>query len=144
MYKLLVPVDGSEPSKRAVKAATDIASGKEQAEITILYVSPSSVYFPYHAPMLSVDDDLLEIEKKQGNELLEETIKEASATSKATFKKKHLYGNAAKEIVEYADDTKQNMIVMGNRGMGAFGQMILGSVSNKVLHLSKCPVLIVK
>ncbi|RYM04601.1 universal stress protein [Sporolactobacillus sp. THM7-7] len=145
MYKILVPVDGSEPASRAVKEAVVIAEGKEHTEITLMYVSPSPVYYPYFATVgPSIEADVKEVEEKEGNKLLDSIIEKESANTKAAFRKKHLYGIAAKEICDYANDTKQDMIVMGNRGLGAFGQVILGSVSNKVLNLAHCPVLIVK
>ncbi|MCO7126224.1 universal stress protein [Sporolactobacillus shoreicorticis] len=145
MYKILVPVDGSEPANRAVNEAVSIASGKKDAEITLLYVSPSPVYFPFYSMVgPSLDADVKEVEEREGNQMLDDTIKKASKGTSVTFRKKHLYGIAAQEICDYANDTKKDLIIMGNRGMGAFGQMILGSVSNKVLQLAQCPVMIVK
>lgn len=145
MYEILVPVDGSEPAARAVKEAVSIAEGKKDVEITLIYVSPSPVYFPFYSMVgPSLDADVKEVEEKEGNHMLDDIIEKESRNTKVLFKKKHLYGIAAQEIVDYANDTKQDLIVMGNRGMGAFGQVILGSVSNKVLHLAKCPVMIVK
>ncbi|MCO7174553.1 universal stress protein [Sporolactobacillus kofuensis] len=145
MYKILVPVDGSEPASRAVQEAVSIASGKAEAEITLLYVSPSPIYFPYYSMVgPSLDANVKEIEEQEGNKMLDDIIKKNVQDTKVKFRKKHLYGIAAQEICDYATDTKKDLIVMGNRGMGAFGQVILGSVSNKVLNLAKCPVMIVK
>jgi nucleotide-binding universal stress UspA family protein len=145
MYEILVPVDGSDPARRAVKEAVSIAEGKKDVEITLLYVSPSPVYFPFYSMVgPSLDADVKEVEEKEGNQMLDDLITEESKSANVTFKKKHLYGIAAQEICDYANDTKKDLIVMGNRGMGAFGQVILGSVSNKVLHLANCPVMIVK
>ncbi|BBN98507.1 universal stress protein [Sporolactobacillus terrae] len=145
MYKILVPVDGSDPAMRAVDEALAIASGKKEAEITLLYVSPSPVYFPFYSMVgPSLDADVKEVEEREGNQMLDDIIAKAVAPKSVTLRKKHLYGIAAQEICDYASDTKKNMIVMGHRGMGAFGQVMLGSVSNKVLQLASCPVLIVK
>ncbi len=145
MYRILVPVDGSEPASRALREAVTIAEGKQEAEITLIYVSPSPVYFPFYSMVgPSLDADVKEVEEKEGNQMLDELIEKESANTNIKFHKKHLYGIAAQEICDYANDTKIDMIVMGNRGMGAFGQVILGSVSNKVLHLADCPVMIVK
>ncbi|WKB34996.1 universal stress protein [Terrilactibacillus sp. S3-3] len=145
MYKILVPVDGSEPAERALDEAIDLAEGKgPDTLVTLLYVSPSPIYFPYYSMVgPSLDADVKEVEEKQGNELLNSLVKKIEGKTKAKLETKHLYGIAAQEIVNYADDTKVNMIVMGNRGMGAFGKVILGSVSSKVLHLAECPVVIV-
>ena len=50
----------------------------------------------------------------------------------------------AKAIVDQAEAIKADMIVMGNRGMGQFAEILLGSVCNKVISFAKCPVVIVK
>ncbi len=50
----------------------------------------------------------------------------------------------AKAIVDQADAIKADTIVMGNRGMGQFVEIFLGSVGNKVISFAKCPVVIVK
>ncbi|WP_100487526.1 universal stress protein [Sporolactobacillus pectinivorans] len=145
MYEILVPVDGSAPALRAVDEAVAIAEGKKDVDITLIYVSPSPVYFPFYSMVgPSLDADVKEVEEKEGNQMLDDIIEKASEHTKVKFKKKHLYGIAAQEITDFANDTKKDLIVMGNRGMGAFGQVMLGSVSNKVLHLANCPVMIVK
>ena len=51
---------------------------------------------------------------------------------------------AAPEIVKYAQKNNYDLIVIGARGMGSAKEMLLGSVSNQVLHTSKVPVLLVR
>jgi nucleotide-binding universal stress UspA family protein len=53
-------------------------------------------------------------------------------------------GDAASNITGYAHKEGFDVIVIGSRGLGRFKEMVLGSVSNKVLHQAKCSVLIVK
>jgi nucleotide-binding universal stress UspA family protein len=53
-------------------------------------------------------------------------------------------GDAASNIVVYARNGGFDTIIMGSRGVGRFKEMVLGSVSNKVLHHAKCSVMIVK
>lgn len=53
-------------------------------------------------------------------------------------------GDASSEILHYADKNNIDLIVIGARGLGKFKQLLLGSVSNKVITHSHCPVLIVK
>ncbi len=50
----------------------------------------------------------------------------------------------AKEIISFSDSKKINLIVIGSHGQTGFNRMILGSVSNKVSQLAKCPVLIIR
>ncbi|MFT8361801.1 MAG: universal stress protein [Sporolactobacillus sp.] len=144
MLKIVVPIDGSEPANRALDQALTIAEGKNDVEITLLYVSPSPVYFPYYSMVgPSLSEDAKEVEEREGNQMLDD-IADKKMAAHVKFVKRHLYGIVAQQICDYANDTKADLVVMGNRGMGAFGQMMLGSVSNKVLHLANCPVMIVK
>ena len=53
-------------------------------------------------------------------------------------------GDAAQEIVRAAEHEKVDQIAMGTRGMSALGNLLLGSVAQKVLHLGHTPVLLVK
>ena len=53
-------------------------------------------------------------------------------------------GSPAEEIVNVAEDRGCSLIIVGNRGLGAFSRTLLGSVSNKVINASKISVLVVK
>lgn len=53
-------------------------------------------------------------------------------------------GDAASNIVGYAQKEGFDTIIIGRRGLGRFKEMVLGSVSNKVLHHAKCSMMIVK
>ena len=52
-----------------------------------------------------------------------------------------LMGSTAKRIVEHAETTGANLIVMGTHGRGGFGHLLLGSIAEKVVRTAKCPVL---
>ncbi|MCW2277192.1 universal stress protein family protein [Heliophilum fasciatum] len=53
-------------------------------------------------------------------------------------------GNPAYAICEYAEEHNMDLIIIGSRGMGEIKSLLLGSISDRVLHLAKCPVLIVR
>ena len=55
-----------------------------------------------------------------------------------------LVGGPATRIVAFADEIDADLVVLGSRGLGAIGSTLLGSVSRKVLHDAKRPVLIVR
>lgn len=55
-----------------------------------------------------------------------------------------LFGHAAREIVEDAEEHDVNAIVMGSRGHGEVESLMLGSVAHKVLHLTARPVLVIR
>lgn len=52
-------------------------------------------------------------------------------------------GHAGKSIVTFAREAPCNLIVLGNRGLGGAGALLLGSTSRYVLHHAPCPVLVV-
>ena len=72
------------------------------------------------------------------------TAKNQVTKSSIKFKKEMIFGHDAKEIVDFAQKGKFDLFVIGARGRGTIKQMLLGSVSNAVVHSSKIPVLIVK
>jgi len=55
-----------------------------------------------------------------------------------------VFGHEAKEIIDFAQKGKFDLIVIGARGRGTIKQMLLGSVSNTIVHSSKIPVLLIK
>jgi len=55
-----------------------------------------------------------------------------------------LEGNPASTILEFSQMEKYEVIIIGSRGMGHFKELILGSVSSKILHHSLCPVLLIR
>nr|WP_131918201.1 universal stress protein [Heliophilum fasciatum] len=61
-----------------------------------------------------------------------------------TCKRDLTMGNPAYAICEYAEEHNMDLIIIGSRGMGEIKSLLLGSISDRVLHLAKCPVLIVR
>lgn len=57
---------------------------------------------------------------------------------------KLLQGNPSSAILDFCEKEKYDILVMGSRGMGKFKELVLGSVSSKVLHHSSCPVMIIR
>lgn len=145
MKKILVPVDGSKPSGRALDQALFLIEGKETVfSLTLVYVSPDSIYFPYYSMgSANMEGDIIEAVEKESTSMLT-SMKEKIRRPGLSIDTVHLRGIPSHEICYYAEENDYDMIVMGNRGRGAFGEIILGSVSHKVLHMASCPVLIVK
>ncbi len=138
--KILVPVDGSENSKRALVQAAKIA-GRNGASITVVHVidMPPTVYVESQKLL----NQLLEQYRQESARVLDEyedIAKEQGVEAHTAI----LEGDAAESIVKYADKHGFDMIVMGSRGLGRIKGAFLGSVSSKVLQHAKCSVLIVK
>jgi nucleotide-binding universal stress UspA family protein len=127
--KILVAVDGSEGSKRALKNAIQIAS-KFKANITLLNVQQP----------LSFD-----LKPEFSNEIGQSILSDVTSEIKGVkLDKKLEFGNPAETIINVADKGKYDIIVVGKRGMSTVKRFFLGSVSDDVSHHSKCSVLIVK
>lgn len=139
--KILVTVDGSDNSKRALKEAKDYAQAMN-AEITILTVLEQ--LSPRHYSRSGKERAHLHEERdKKANEILEiaaSYFEDYKGTVHPLLKS----GDPANQILEVVDSKDFNLIVMGNRGLGAFSRTFLGSVSNKVLNHSDTNVLIVR
>ncbi|MBS4174809.1 universal stress protein [Bacillus sp. FJAT-49736] len=138
--KILVAVDGSEMSKKAIDAAIHLAK-EQKAEITLVHVE-RNINIPMGMETASVDF-IYETIKKEGENLLIEMQKNAVAEGVHT-KTEYLQGDPASQIIHLAEKDNYQLIIIGSRGLNNIKEMMLGSVSHKVSQMSHCPVLIVK
>lgn len=142
MLKILIAVDGSEPAMRAIEAVGNMALSSLDLEAIVLCVSPEPLFYgSYTAATIQKIEDEQVI---QQNAILAKALEQARAVGLTVAEPARAYGVIANEIVRAAKDRKVDQIVMGTRGMGAVGNMLLGSVAQRVLHQSPVPVLLVK
>ena len=138
--KILIAVDGSEVSYRALHAALFL-SEKLGSKITAIHVMENVP--PVYIESQKVLDELLEARKNESQKILDECS--LIATKKGiTLTTNLLEGNPASTILEFSQSEKYDVIIIGSRGMGKFKELILGSVSNKVIHHSTCPILLIR
>lgn len=140
--KILVPVDGSKSSNKSVEVAKEIGK-KFEAELLIMTVVPETSIFEQYPTNFPYT---LEV-NKANTERAEYVLKEVEESLKDYPYKVELFhavGSPAEEIVNVAEDRGCSLIIVGNRGLGAFSRTLLGSVSNKVINASKISVLVVK
>jgi nucleotide-binding universal stress UspA family protein len=88
-------------------------------------------------------DEILETHKNESQKILDECSSIASKKG-ITINTILLEGNPASTILEFSQMEKYEVIIIGSRGMGHFKELILGSVSSKILHHSLCPVLLIR
>ena len=146
---ILVPLDGSKFSIRALNYAINLAKFTG-SKITGLFVISSDVS---PMPLDELFDPLSSIEPlgykakmtRYGQKILEQA-EDRCLQNNIKFVKSMSFGNPGNYVVNYAEDKKNKieMIIMGSRGQGHVGEMLLGSVSYNVVHKSKKPVMIVK
>jgi nucleotide-binding universal stress UspA family protein len=139
--KILVPIDGSENSVRALKHAL-LLSSKLKSKLTILYVLEVPP-FVYVQSQKLVDSVMASLEK-QAKDILDMAEKQAKEFD-VEYETLLLKGdNPSSVIIDYIKKKDFGIIVIGSRGHGKFKTTLLGSVSNNVLHHSKNPVFIIK
>jgi nucleotide-binding universal stress UspA family protein len=141
LSKILVPVDGSKNSFRALDHAIYIAK-KLGAHITAINVieKPPTVYVESQKLL----DDLLAKFRAEAANILAQCENEAAKIDVKIETVIVEDGDPASKIVGYAQEGAFDTIIIGRRGHGMFKAMVLGSVSNKVLQHASCSVLIVK
>lgn len=146
--KVLVAVDGSENSDRALDFALDLAE-KYTAAVTILNVSESPAMGAVPMEPTAVSGESMVVFAKDLRKFHEEILGKSVAHAK-TFKPsvevswKYCEGDPALQIVAVAKEDGFDIIVIGHRGLGRVREMFLGNISEKVAHLAPCPVVIVR
>jgi len=141
--RILVAVDGSACSDRALKYAVDLGI-RCGAKLIIAHVVLRRFYgvTPSEAGVLATTVFVKEVEA-EGREIVGRA--EAYAKSEGSnYECRLLQGAPAEEIAKLADSERVDLIIIGSRGLSEVRAFLLGSVSDKVSHHAKCPTLIVK
>ena len=139
MLKVLIPVDGSSNSLRAVQFLVEKAPlYKEPLEIHVL-----NVQHPFPGTIRGVHHESEQYHHDEGIKALAEARKLLDAQG-LQYAYHIVVGEAGETIGHFARDKHIQQVVMGTRGAGAVASMLIGSVASKVLHLVDVPVLLVK
>jgi nucleotide-binding universal stress UspA family protein len=135
---ILVATDGSDHARKAVAAAADLARhyGARVTVVTVFEPIPLDLGTPYA-------EHLMARRLATAEELLREA---AAALERAgvAHETDTLSGPPARTILDVAMSRKPDLIVLGSRGLGPVGQILLGSVSFRVVQEATCPVLLTR
>lgn len=155
MFKtILVAVDGSEQSKKALNYALELAE-KFEGKVTLIHVYSSVVPItpsmdtistpptipPHASPAIAAK--LAEEVKQNAERILDEAehvVKKRGVSVEKVLRE----GDAVREIAAVAQEGKFDLVVVGHRGLSKLRELFLGAVSEGVSHKAPCPVLIVK
>ena len=135
MFKsLLVPLDGSVYSERALAMGLELArlSGARVTAVTVVLC-----YRDAHVPEVPK----LDAQARQRAETYLQPFVDQARASGFDFSAVVAHGNPAEEILRVARETRADLIVMSTHGIGAEGRHALGSVALRVLQSATCPVL---
>jgi nucleotide-binding universal stress UspA family protein len=139
--KILCAIDFSEASSQVFDYAKTLASCTN-AKLTVVYVAPSlSQYVGFHVPPSSIDSFVKEI-VEGADKSMDDFLKENAAG--LDVKGRVVTGYAAEEITKAAEEENADMIVMGTHGRTGIDKILFGSVAEKVVKTSACPVLTVR
>jgi len=139
--KILVAYDGSKQSEKAIQQAIALTKAEPSSVLEVIHV--------YQIPAYIVGEALMSLPPKLNQEVYdyaESVVRNAqdqvSSIPGASVVLRE--GDPARTIVEYAEETQCDLIVIGSRGLGAFKEFVLGSVSHNVVQLAKISVMVVK
>ncbi|MEN8200571.1 MAG: universal stress protein [Thermodesulfobacteriota bacterium] len=142
--RVVTPVDFSENSKLIAESAVYVA-GKFEASLNLLFVVQKfEDYSGFFVPQMSIPDfeqDLFrQAEEKMAN-FCEEMKSLAGEKGVAEVSGKVLVGDVAEQIITYACEQGDGLIVMGTHGYKGLEKIMFGSVADKVVKSASCPVL---
>lgn len=136
--KILVAVDGSDHASNAVSCAVTMARDTD-AELHLLAVDGCR---PLKGPLaeLAQSEDLGRDEVF--NRVLESAVAKAGIPAETKVELRVRMGDPADETLAEAKRIGADIIIVGRRGLGAYAELLLGSVSRKIVHLAKIPVMV--
>ena len=140
MYRILVPVDGSAVALRALGHAVRLARLIGEAEIRLVNVQP-----PISGSVGTFvgSDNIARFYREESDNALapaRKLLEREGLPVDAAMR----VGSSGQAIVDYANELSCDEIVMGTRGLGRIGTLVMGSVATEVVHLSEFPVTLIK
>ncbi|HVB47856.1 MAG TPA: universal stress protein [Burkholderiales bacterium] len=141
--KILLAVDGSMHSLDAVKCLIEHADWyREKPQVELVTVHLPLPKLPGMGPVVG-RSQIKRYYEEEGAQALAKARKLLDAAA-IGYSARVLVGAPAETILAHAEAARCDLIYIGNRGMTAAGNLLLGSVAAKVLHVSTVPVLLVR
>jgi nucleotide-binding universal stress UspA family protein len=147
--RILVPIDGSDNSKRALNIAV-MLSNNFDAELLVLNVIPTPSILVEAPTGLGLpptgNEQYYEQQEINSNRFLDEAMSFCRAGGVRNYRCEATRASESvvEEIIEFADKKRVDLIVIGTRGLGGFRKLLLGSVSSGVVTHASCNVLVVR
>ncbi len=142
MHTILLPFDGSESALRAADYLVDFAATLGDITVHVVNVQTQPRLFGNYVSPTMLDqlnagalDHAAEVNTKVADRL------RAANLSVQTHE---IMGEVVSELIEAGRKLNCTLIVMGTRGMGSLGSLVLGSVASQIVHEATLPVLLVK
>lgn len=139
--KIVCPVDFSEFTDEILNCAVDIAK-KYNAELHLIHIIPNLNYFTPYESFLT-PENLIAIERNIEKEV-DKDFDKITKTLDMSVKKVVKTGVTFVEIIDYIKTEGIDLVVMGTHGRSAIEHILIGSVAEKVVRKSPCPVLTIR
>jgi nucleotide-binding universal stress UspA family protein len=141
MSGILVGIDGSHNASHALEWAMKEAALRN-APLTVLTVNQvTASYWTGNPVTVPADDERIVQVRKLAEEAVASTAAKLGSEQPPSVTVSAVHGFPAKSLIDASGD--YDLLVVGSRGSGGFGSLVLGSVSNQVVHHAKCAVAVV-
>ncbi len=139
---ILLATDGSKYATYAAEAVLGLVKEfqNKDREIILLHVSDTP---PTRSQLMQADLDVQSVLREKAGKAVAST-EQKFAEADVAYTLEVALGDPADGIVDFAKTNDIDLIIIGSRGLGAVGSVLLGSVSRRVAHEAPCPVMIVK
>jgi nucleotide-binding universal stress UspA family protein len=142
MKKLLIAVDGSGAALRALHAALTLARLASDSSLHLVYAHEEPRVYGEIAVYVS-REKMAALQREQSEAFLDRAEAEIKGAG-VRYTREVLEGPIGRTIAQHAERLGCDAIVMGRHGESALGDMLMGSVAQRVLHTSRLPVLLVR
>src|SRR6056297_904367 len=143
MKKILLPVEEFVEEPEIIDKAVEMAK-KLDRKIVLFHVDNSGTMYSRLKFEAYVDREKIMKEKKKSNKENIDVIKNLYEEKGLEVEVKEVEGDPASEIIDEAEEGDYDLVIMRTHGMGATKRFMLGSVTNKVVHHIKKPILVVR
>lgn len=141
-HRITVAIDGSPIAEAALECAVDLAH-RYGSDLVIISVAPIiPVYINTTEPYVAAGVPPSEIGHHQ--QIVEAAVKRAEAAGVSSVTGVSYEGVVVDEILTHLDEHPTDLLVLGSRGLSTAKRLLLGSVSDAVVHHAPCPVLVVR
>jgi nucleotide-binding universal stress UspA family protein len=148
MYRrILVAVDGSATSNKAITAALEMASySGGRSVIRLIHVIDEMAYFTGLDPYAGQTYSVISVMRDAGEKVLAEALAvvQSANVQADTVLVDRLGAHLAETVAEKSKEWDASLIVVGTHGRKGIGRMLMGSGAEQIIRLSNCPVLVIR
>lgn len=148
MYRrILVAVDGSATSKKALSAALEMASySGGRSVIRLIHVVDEMAYFTGLDPYAGQSYSVISVMRDAGAKILADAlaIVQSAGVQADTVLVDRLGAHLAETVAGQASEWNASLIVVGTHGRKGIGRILMGSGAEQIIRLSTCPVLVIR